>query len=338
MKQITLAVATLALCTASTVIAQEKLVKIKPTTQAKQETKALTLTIGDKAPAIDIAHWVKGEKVEKFEADKVYVIEFWATWCGPCLRAMPHLSKLQEEYADYDVKFISVSYEPLAKVVSFLFEEYKGDGKIHNDRINYTLTTDPDDSVKNDYFRAAGRTGIPSAFIIGKDTKIEWIGNPIYPEGDIDAALEAVVKDTWDRDDAKTKYEAAMVKQRKATAQRQEFAKLMKSEDWATATKMKWEDANSLNSIAWTIADSKDVKNRDFKIALKAAKRANELMQEKDAAILDTLARVYFETGDLKAAIKWQRKAVEVVPADTPMAEGIREALKKYEKVAGSDS
>ena len=337
MKRITLAVTALALCAASTAIAQEKMVKIKPMKQAKQEVKETAnvkkLTIGDKAPAIDIAHWVKGEKVNEFESDKVYVVEFWATWCGPCVSAMPHLSELQKKYADYDVKFISVSDEPLEKVVSFLFKEYKSDGKIHNDRIGYTLTTDPDKSVMTDYFRAAGQTGIPCAFIIGKDTKIEWIGHPMS----MDDPLEAVVKDTWDRDEAKTKFETDMVNRKKAMEQRMAMSIAMKSEDWAAATKMSWDNANSLNSIAWTIADTdtKGVKNRDFKIALKAAIRANELTEEKSAAILDTLARVYYETGDLKAAIKWQRKAVEAVPADTPMADGIRKALEKYEKEAG---
>ncbi|MCH8824034.1 MAG: redoxin family protein [Planctomycetes bacterium] len=343
MKPITLAVVALTLCTASTVVAQDKLIKIKPNyqdNQVKQETKAKSLTIGDKAPAIDITHWVKvaGEKVEEFEAGKVYVVEFWATWCGPCVRAMPHLSELQEKYADYDVKFISVSEESLEKVVSFLFQENKKDGKIQNDRIAYTLTTDPDKSVKKDYFLAAGQTGIPSAFIIGKDTRIEWIGNPGYPIGEFDAALEAVVKDTWDREESKTKFEAAMAKQRKATSQRQKFTEAMKDEEWAPAVEMSWDNANALNTIAWRIADSADVKNRDFKVALKAAKRANELTEEKNAAYLDTLARVYYETGNLKEALIWQRKAAEAVLEGSPMADGILEYLKKYVKEAGSDA
>ena len=344
MQRITLAVAALMLCTASNAIAQDviKAAKIKPMKIAKQQVKEEVnikkLTIGDKAPPIDIAHWIKGEKVEEFEAGKVYVIEFWATWCGPCVRAMPHLSELQEKYADYDVKFISVSDEKLETVVSFLFKENKKDGKIQNDRIAYTLTTDPDKSVKRDYFRAAGQTGIPSAFIIGKDTRIEWIGNPGYPIGEFDAALEAVVKDTWDREESKTKFEAAMAKKRKATSQRQKFTEAMQDEEWTPAVEMSWDNANALNTIAWRIADSADVKNRDFKVALKAAKRANELTDEKNAANLDTLARVYYETGKLKKAIMWQRKAVEALPDDSPMAEGILEALKKYEKDADSDA
>lgn len=336
MQRITLVAAALTICTTSTCLAQEKMIKLKPMKIAKQQVKEEVdikkLTIGDKAPPIDIAHWIKGKKVEEFEADKVYVVEFWATWCGPCIASMPHLSELQKKYADYGVEFISVSDEDLQTVISFLFKENKSDGKIQNDRIGYTLTTDPDESVKNDYFRAAGQRGIPCAFIIGKDTKIEWIGHPMS----MDDPLEAVVRDTWDRDEAKDKFENAAANQKKLMAERQIFTKAMQSEDWSAATKASWDNANALNSIAWTIVDTKDVKNRDYKAALKAAKRANELTESKSGAIIDTLARVYYETGDLKTAIKWQRKAVEIVPDNTPMGEGIRDALKKYEIEADS--
>ncbi|MHC4615973.1 MAG: hypothetical protein ACYTAU_20705, partial [Planctomycetota bacterium] len=85
----------------------------------------------------------------------------------------------------------------------------------------------------------------------------------------------------------------------------------------------------------WTTVDDKDVKKRDLEFALEAALRANELTEEKEAAILDTLARVYFEKGDLKQAIKWQREAVKQA-GGSPMAEQLEEALKKYEEVAES--
>ena len=63
--------------------------------------------------------------------------------------------------------------------------------------------------------------------------------------------------------------------------------------------------------------------------------RANEITQDQNPAILDTVARVYFEKGDLQAAIKWQRKAVKHA-GETPMAEDLAATLEKYEALADS--
>ena len=76
------------------------------------------LTIGSAAPELDIEHWVhNGESrlqpVTSFVEGKVYVVEFWATWCGPCIYSIPHLSQLQRQYADQGVTLISISDEPL---------------------------------------------------------------------------------------------------------------------------------------------------------------------------------------------------------------------------------
>ncbi len=72
----------------------------EPTPAATEEEKTDStgeLLIGDPAPQISIGKWVKGNPVESFAKDQVYVVEFWATWCGPCLANMPHLASLQTE-------------------------------------------------------------------------------------------------------------------------------------------------------------------------------------------------------------------------------------------------
>lgn len=328
MQRVTVFAAALALCASSTAYAQD----YAPTEDAQDED-AKKLTIGDQAPLIDIAHWIKGDKIDEFETGKVYIVEFWATWCGPCRASMPHLSKLQEQYTDYDVTFIGVSDEDLQTVVSFLFKEDKKDGKINNDRTRYTLTADPDESVKNDYFRAAGQRFIPRAFIIGKDTKVEWIGDPMH----MDEPLEAVVKDTWDRDAFKTKFERDRQVQEKLMERQKQFAAAMGAEDWATAVELYWDSAGGLNEVAWKIVDDANVKNRDFDVALKAAKRATELSEQKNYAILDTLARVYYEKGDVKSALKWQRLAAQNLTGTESYADDVRKSLKKYQQEVDSE-
>ena len=170
-------------------------------------TSAQELTIGSKAPKLDIEHWVsnghdKFKPVTEFQTGKVYVVEFWATWCGPCVMSMPHLAATQEKYLEKGVQLISVSDEDLETVQEFLKKPVKGAEKDDTENTYgkltsaYCLTTDPDKSVNADYMEAAGQNGIPTCFIVGKSGQIEWIGHPMS----MDDPLEKVVEGKWDRD------------------------------------------------------------------------------------------------------------------------------------------
>jgi len=160
--------------------------------------------IGSPAPSLDIEHWIQDgngffSPVTKFESGKVYIVEFWATWCGPCINSMPHLAALQNAYRGRGVQVLSVSDEPLETVKAFLEREAENaeGGKTTFAEITaaYSLTTDPDRSVYEAYMDATEQQGIPTAFIVGKDGKIEWIGHPM----EMDETLEKVVTDSWDR-------------------------------------------------------------------------------------------------------------------------------------------
>lgn len=50
--------------------------------------------------------WLQGEAVKGFQPGQVYVVEFWATWCGLCIHFMPHTAELQAQYGDQGVTFV----------------------------------------------------------------------------------------------------------------------------------------------------------------------------------------------------------------------------------------
>ncbi len=190
----------------------------------EEEAEVPMLTIGSKAPSINVEHWVsdgngKFKPVTEFEADKVYVVEFWATWCGPCIASMPHLAETQNKFLGKGVQIISISDEDLETVNEFLErpvrgakksaaadeseDEEKDEPKKKSEAATYgeltsayCLTTDPDGSVKTDYMEAAGQNGIPTSFIVGKSGLIEWIGHPMS----MDEPLAEVVSGKWDRE------------------------------------------------------------------------------------------------------------------------------------------
>jgi len=174
---------------------------------------AQTLAIGSAAPALDIEHWIHDgngffQPVKSFDPGKVYVVEFWATWCGPCVSSMPHLADLQNAFRGRGVQIISVSDEPLETVEKFLARETEtpgGEPTTFNDITSaYSLTTDPDRSVYEAFMEASDQQGIPTAFIVGKTGKIEWIGHPM----EMDEVLEAVVAGTWDHEQFATLHQA----------------------------------------------------------------------------------------------------------------------------------
>ncbi len=168
------------------------------------------LSVGSVAPQLNVEHWFpqadgQVKKVGKFEPGKIYVVEFWATWCGPCVQGIPHLAQLQREYGEKGVQIIGVSSEDLETVKRFLEQEVpqraqpagkeKASQTFGQVTSAYSLTCDPDESTEKSYMAAAYQSTIPKAFIVGKDGKIEWIGHP----GEMDDVLREVVAGQWNR-------------------------------------------------------------------------------------------------------------------------------------------
>lgn len=317
---------------------------------------------GAPAPPIAIAKWVKGNPVESFAKDKVYVVEFWATWCGPCLRSMPHMAAMQREYGD-KVTFIGVSDESEQTVESFM-KRPSEEGGTWSEVLTYTIALDDEAKTNAAYMKAANQGGIPCAFVVGKTGNIEWIGHPMS----MDQPLSQIVNGTWDSVKAREEFLLEAETERVLNEFMPRLAGAASEEDYPAAVKVcdeileqlpgnprvsqirmtmfmrgdmmkefnetaaqqveaNFDDAVMLNQVAWTMADGTQNAERDLTIALKAAMRASDLTKHQDASIMDTLARVYYEQGNLPKAIEWQKKAIE---ADAGMKQ-LAETLARYE-------
>ncbi|MFO0895728.1 MAG: TlpA disulfide reductase family protein [Phycisphaerales bacterium] len=152
-------------------------------------TAADVLKVGSKAPPITVEKWVKGTEVKKFEPGKVYVVEFWATWCGPCIQSIPHLTEIQKTHPEVTVIGVAASERKPATGDDNRYTRLVDFVKEKGDTMDYRVAYDADSSMSKAWMQPAKRSGIPSAFIVGAKGEIAWIGHPSEMDAPLAAAL-----------------------------------------------------------------------------------------------------------------------------------------------------
>jgi len=72
------------------------------------------------APKLSPMRVIQGKSLPSFKKGTVYVVEFWATWCGPCVKAIPHMNDLASSLKGQPVEFYSVTKERPDDVLGFM--------------------------------------------------------------------------------------------------------------------------------------------------------------------------------------------------------------------------
>lgn len=157
------------------------IVKPKDASQPAEKAKKPepTLVVGSKAPAITATEWLKGKEVKSFEKGKVYVVEFWATWCGPCLKSIPHLTELQRKHKDVTIIGMASSERKPKDGSDTRLDTLKKFVNEQGDKMDYTVAYDADRTMSEAWMKPAGQGGIPCAFVVDGEGKIAYIGHPM---------------------------------------------------------------------------------------------------------------------------------------------------------------
>ena len=136
---------------------------------------AAGLKVGDPAPATRPETMLQGEAVKDFKKGEVYVFECWASWCGPCVAAIPHLNQLHKQMGKKGVVITGVNvWESERDAASA--QRAKDFLQAQGSKMSYRVALGGKAFIK-DWLEAAEVNGIPHAFVVAEG-KIAWTGHP----------------------------------------------------------------------------------------------------------------------------------------------------------------
>ncbi len=200
--------------------------------QADATPAAPSLKVGDPAPAFKVGRWVKGTPLQALKKGEVYVVECWATWCGPCKAAMPHLTELAHTYkGKATIIGVDVLENGEPKTIDAKVDALV---KAMGDKMDYLVCRDSADKhMEKAWLKASGSGGIPHSIIVDREGRIAYLGHPMG----LDEVLSKVVAGTHDMkataavDEARKKERMAFVAAWNDV--RPAIEKAVEDKDWA---------------------------------------------------------------------------------------------------------
>ena len=279
-----------------------------------------SLVVGSHAPRLQVADWVHGPAIDELKVGNVYLVEFWATWCPPCVSSAPHLAELQRKYASRGLKVVGITQldnwgsdpESISRLL-----------KAMGPKMDYPIGVDAvapkayqgvfNGRTECSYLGAAQVQAIPCSFLIDRQGRIAFIGLPTL----VDAPLKQVMDGEFDMRAAATVY----AKNKRVESDLLVLEGLLKGGKFepANALAASLADASASDArVQSLIADElvgfegKHLNPRNLKVALACAQRAVDASHRTDPEMLASLAGVLHYLNRRSESDKLMRDAISL--------------------------
>lgn len=187
---------------------------------------------GSRAPDFAVTEWMQGEPVTSLADGHITVVELWATWCGPCLGAIPQLDELQRRYAAHGVQVVAVAvWDGRDRVRDFVTQRGK--------ELSYAIAFDGEGSIWDTWRPGWFERYVPCTFVVDGEGRVVERSHPAFA----DDLLARMVTGAWPS--AALDLLRAEIEALTAAAKREEWTVVERIADRALAL-------DPRDAIAWT--------------------------------------------------------------------------------------
>ncbi len=139
------------------------------------------------AQEVKVIKFPELQEIINKKSEKIKLINFWATWCKPCIEELPYFEEAEKKYGKDELEIIFVSFDFTVSQVNNYLKKHKLTGKL------YLLDETDFDAIINKVDKG-WQGGIPATLVVGRQGGSKAFYEKQFDDGELDIIIEKLVK------------------------------------------------------------------------------------------------------------------------------------------------